>query len=264
MRMIPVLPVLLVLLALPVRAQVSVDLNALDQLNKAQAQDRTGEPAPKPKPPKATAAKPKPPASTEPTSTAKPPAGFHAPSPALPAGPPPDAKLAPLPPPAPAAQKPSSLPPPAVLPTAPGNGASIAGGLRISFGGNDGELSPASEQSIQALVRQMPKSDTISYNVLAYAHGTPEDPSTARRLSLARGLAVRSVLMNAGVPSSRIYVRALGAVSDNGSAGNAPLDRVDIGVLGTNASQPAETAKPEATSPALSPTTPNTGAARTP
>ena len=65
---------------------------------------------------------------------------------------------------------------------------------------------------------------------MAYAAGTPEDPSTARRLSLSRALAVRSALMADGVTSSRIYVRALGA-----TGGDEAPDRVDLAVMGGNA-----------------------------
>jgi hypothetical protein len=70
-----------------------------------------------------------------------------------------------------------------------------------------------------------------SFNVVAYAAGTPDDPSTARRLSLSRALAVRSALMADGVSSTHIYVRALGAPE-----GDKTPDRVDISVLGANAS----------------------------
>ena len=63
--------------------------------------------------------------------------------------------------------------------------------------------------------------------------GTPEDPSTARRLSLSRALAVRSALMADGVASSRIYVRALGA-----TGGDEAPDRVDLAVMGGNAASP--------------------------
>jgi len=65
---------------------------------------------------------------------------------------------------------------------------------------------------------------------VAYAAGRPEDPSTARRLSLSRALAVRAALMADGISSNRIYVRALGAQASDG-----PADRVDISVLGSAA-----------------------------
>ena len=57
----------------------------------------------------------------------------------------------------------------------------------------------------------------------AYA-GTPGDKSSdARRLSLRRAIAVRQLLIDNGVPSDRIVVRAMGGTDDNG-----PKDRVDV------------------------------------
>jgi outer membrane protein OmpA-like peptidoglycan-associated protein len=54
--------------------------------------------------------------------------------------------------------------------------------------------------------------------------GTPGDKSSdARRLSLKRALAVRQLLIDNGVPSSRIDVRAMGGADDKG-----PTDRVDV------------------------------------
>ena len=54
--------------------------------------------------------------------------------------------------------------------------------------------------------------------------GAPGDKSSdARRLSLKRALAVRQLLIDDGVPSSRIDVRAMGGVDDKG-----PADRVDV------------------------------------
>ena len=73
-------------------------------------------------------------------------------------------------------------------------------------------------------------SDGTSFNVVAYAAGTPGDPSTARRLSLSRALVVRGALISSGISSSHIYVRALGA-----SEGGQTPDRVDVAVLGANA-----------------------------
>jgi len=61
----------------------------------------------------------------------------------------------------------------------------------------------------------------------AYAGGTPETVGAARRLSLSRALAVRSFLIEAGVRSTRIDVRALGLADDDG-----PPERVDILLLG--------------------------------
>ena len=58
--------------------------------------------------------------------------------------------------------------------------------------------------------------------------GVPGDKSSdARRISLKRALAIREALIVNGLPASRIDVRALGGVTDNG-----PTDRVDIFIKG--------------------------------
>ena len=66
------------------------------------------------------------------------------------------------------------------------------------------------------------------------APGTEEDPSTPRRLSLARALAVRSVLITEGIASPRIYVKAMGANPQALSGG--PPDRADVTVAGATPS----------------------------
>lgn len=60
----------------------------------------------------------------------------------------------------------------------------------------------------------------------AYAGAKGDKSSEARRLSLKRALAVRQLLIDAGVPSDRIDVRALGG-ADSGNQ-----DRVDISMHG--------------------------------
>ena len=60
----------------------------------------------------------------------------------------------------------------------------------------------------------------------AYASAQDSSASAARRLSLSRALAVRSFLIESGVSSTRIDVRALGAKSEAG-----PPDRVDLVVV---------------------------------
>ena len=54
--------------------------------------------------------------------------------------------------------------------------------------------------------------------------GAPGDKSSdARRVSLKRALVIRQLLIDDGVPASRIDVRAMGGIDDNGNA-----DRVDV------------------------------------
>lgn len=74
--------------------------------------------------------------------------------------------------------------------------------------------------------------------MLAYAPGKPDDPSTARRISLSRAMAVRSALVADGVPSARIFVRALGE-----QYGDGPPDRVDLSVTGANTPTDTATAR---------------------
>jgi outer membrane protein OmpA-like peptidoglycan-associated protein len=60
--------------------------------------------------------------------------------------------------------------------------------------------------------------------------GNPGDKSSeARRLSLRRALAIRQILIDNGVPATRIDVKALGGVNDRGNA-----DRVDVWLRGAS------------------------------
>jgi outer membrane protein OmpA-like peptidoglycan-associated protein len=151
----------------------------------------------------------------------------------LPSAPPPVAAIVPIQPPAPPANPPPPPAPPIVA-NAATTAAAMPAGLRLIFASDQSDLSPDSAASIKRVVKAAPTGDATTFNVLAYASGVPDDPSVARRLSLARAIAVRSALMADGVPSSRIYLRALGS-----EPGRGPNDRVDLSVLGANASQPA-------------------------
>jgi outer membrane protein OmpA-like peptidoglycan-associated protein len=124
-------------------------------------------------------------------------------------------------------------PPPPPIPAtvsndAPGDVAPIKDGIRITFGADSSDLNPRTADAIKAVLRDAPKSDATTFAVTAFAAGTPDDPSTARRVSLSRALAVRSVMIEQGIPSVRIYVKALGATAEPGPP--APPDRVDIAV----------------------------------
>ena len=59
--------------------------------------------------------------------------------------------------------------------------------------------------------------------ILAYGGDRGDKGSEARRLSLKRALAIRQVLIDDGVASERIDVRAMGGADDGG-----PADRVDV------------------------------------
>ena len=59
---------------------------------------------------------------------------------------------------------------------------------------------------------------------MAYAAGTDAEASQARRLALSRALVVRSYLIEQGIGSARMDVRALGKKIE----GDGPADRVDL------------------------------------
>jgi len=136
-------------------------------------------------------------------------------------------------------QRPPDPPPVVVAADAPGEASPAPGGVRVTFGAGRAELNAATEAAIRSFVRPLRESEQ-PINVLAYAAGTADDPSTPRRLSLARALEARAVLINEGVASTRIYVRALGS-----AGGDGPADRVDLSVNVPGApGTPAPAAKP--------------------
>jgi outer membrane protein OmpA-like peptidoglycan-associated protein len=81
-------------------------------------------------------------------------------------------------------------------------------------------------QSIKVLAGDLSASLTdgsARIQLLAYGGQRGEKSSDARRLSLKRALIIRQLLIDNGVPSERVDVRAMGGVDDNG-----PADRVDV------------------------------------
>jgi len=153
------------------------------------------------------------------------------PLPAAPANEPP--APAPAPPPAPtaaaaSAPTPAARPAPsppvqtASLPPAPstGNGASLS----LAFTGEDATLSEAAKRQLDTVAARANKDEALRLQLMAYASGTGDAANQARRTSLSRALAVRSYLIDKGVRSTRIDVRALG----NRLEGGGDPDRVDV------------------------------------
>jgi len=162
-------------------------------------------PAPSPAPAPAPAAAPTP----APAAAAAPP-----PTPASsPATPPRSASNTPPPPP-PAATPPqtASLPPEGGLPT------------RILVPANVSDLPDQAKAPLDAVAKVMKADAQLRVQLMAYANGPADQANQARRISLARAIAVRSYLIEQGISSTRIDVRALGNRSESGG----PLDRVDV------------------------------------
>ena len=195
--------------------------------------------------PSRPAARPAPARPATPTSPHPAPARMPAPPATAPAQPAPTRPPAvPTVPPAiaaipPAVAVPVGRPPPApVVPVAadaPGIAAPVSGGLRVTFGSDRSDLNPATEAALREFARGLKANEAATVNVYAYASGGADDPSTPRRLSLARALAARGVLINEGIASTRIYPRALGP-----AGGDTDRDRVD---LITGAPAPPATAR---------------------
>lgn len=196
--------------------QVSTDDKALDQLTPAPA----AKPAPKASPP-ATSSRTR----KRPAPHANAPAGRRLTAPTMPAAPPANPVVLP-----PTFTMPAHPPPPPppipVLPNAAGVALPLAGGGRITFGAGVSDLNPVTLAAVQAFARQMAANPALIVDVTAWAPGTADDPSTARRLSLDRALAVRAVLIHEGVLSDRIRAMAKGSLD----VGAGPADRADFAV----------------------------------
>jgi outer membrane protein OmpA-like peptidoglycan-associated protein len=106
---------------------------------------------------------------------------------------------------------------PADVPTMPGQS------MQITFTVDEATLPGAAQAALAAIAARLAADDTLRLQLKAYAGGGAKSASHARRVSLSRALAVRSELIEQGVRSTRIDVRALGNKSKNGTS-----DRVDV------------------------------------
>lgn len=95
--------------------------------------------------------------------------------------------------------------------------------FRLGFGSGSASISEGAETQLDGVAKALKQDGNLRLQLLAYAGGGSQTPSQARRLSLSRALAVRSQLIDKGIRSTRIDVRALGNKSEGG-----PPDRVDI------------------------------------
>lgn len=118
---------------------------------------------------------------------------------------------------------------PAQLPVTPAAAPAVVGSAsgsssRVIFAASATDLPESAKRDLDALVQKLTASEQQRIQLVAYAAGATDDANQARRVSLSRAIAVRSYLIEHGVRSSRMDVRALGNRSDNGD----PPDRVDI------------------------------------
>jgi outer membrane protein OmpA-like peptidoglycan-associated protein len=97
---------------------------------------------------------------------------------------------------------------------------------QILFPEGSAELPPEATQQLDTIAQKMDENQALRLQLMAYASGTEDTASRARRISLSRALAVRAYLIDKGIRSTRMDVRALG----NKVEGD-PADRVDIVTL---------------------------------
>lgn len=98
-----------------------------------------------------------------------------------------------------------------------------SGLVTISFAGGQGELPGGNITALDTLAQQLANSED-RLQIRAYAASSGSDGgSGARRLALSRALAVRAYLIDRGIRSTRIDVRALGTPTDG-----SPVDRVEV------------------------------------
>ena len=146
-------------------------------------------------------------------------------------GPPPVPGPAPAPvepPPAPkvavAAPPPPSAPAPAATPVVAVPSPTMSDkGARLLFLPDSADIPTTARPTLESIVKLVQSQQDRRILITAYAAGTPETASQARRLSLNRALTVRSFLAEKGVSTARVDVRALG-----GQVADGPADRVDL------------------------------------
>jgi outer membrane protein OmpA-like peptidoglycan-associated protein len=185
---------------------------------------------PQPVPPKPQAAPPKP--APKQVASAKP-------APSKPQGLPPapsetdafvlsgdqSSQSAALPPSAPAPAPPPSAQPTRTASVEPGPATELSKRSSILFTPGAEEPPPNALEAVKGMTASLTAalwSGTAHIQLEAFG-GKPGDKSSdARRLSLKRALIIRQLLIDDGIPSERIVVRAMGGASDGAS------DRVDI------------------------------------
>ena len=108
---------------------------------------------------------------------------------------------------------------------AAGADADLGLALQVIFANDATRLPADAKNRLKSLAQKVKSQKYLRLQLLAYAGGDKLSASLARRLSLSRALAVRSFLIENGIRSTRIDVRALGNKTDS-----EPLNRVDLNI----------------------------------
>jgi outer membrane protein OmpA-like peptidoglycan-associated protein len=89
------------------------------------------------------------------------------------------------------------------------------------------DLGNGAQPVLDSIASRLLVNESLRVQLISHATGAADDAMEARRVSLARAVAVRAYLIDKGVRSLRIDVRALGNRADGGSV----ADQVDLLVV---------------------------------
>lgn len=89
--------------------------------------------------------------------------------------------------------------------------------VSVSFTEEQTELPSTAADALTPLADRMKSDESLRVQLLAYASSADGSASSVRRKSLSRALSVREFLMDQGVQSTRIEVRALGDQNEGGN-----------------------------------------------
>ncbi len=95
--------------------------------------------------------------------------------------------------------------------------------LSMVYGEAEVELPLTEKPKLDGIISQLAADKNMHIAVIAYASGTPDQASQAKRTALARALAVRSYLLDHNINADRMDIKPLG-----NKAGSGVPDRVDI------------------------------------
>lgn len=166
-----------------------------------------------PREPEPAAEPPSAPSLTEQLLSAPPPAEPSAPAPVVEPAPEPMAE------PEPAPSQSAALP----SATSPVSEMRPISEMRLVFSDGSADLTAAATGQLDGMAKELLSNAGTRVQLLAFAKASAESSSRARRLSLSRALAVRAYLIEKGIRSTRMDVRALGSGFEDG-----PPDRVDV------------------------------------
>ncbi|HWE73670.1 MAG TPA: OmpA family protein [Stellaceae bacterium] len=97
----------------------------------------------------------------------------------------------------------------------------------LKFKTGAADLGNGSQPVLDTIANRLLANDALRVQIVSHATGGADDAMEARRVSLARAVAVRAYLIEKGVRSLRIDVRALGNRADSGPV----ADQVDLLVV---------------------------------